>query len=341
MWYHSNMQEIFGFYAPNGIGAKLKGWDVPLKHYYSDKLPVVDFRAFTEKCPLDCFHCFTNKNKKTLTLGEIKGVIDQLADMDTYAINYVGEGEPTIDRDFMEVVGYTSSKGIIPVVFTEASTRMGDRGFVREVKSLGASVVPKCDSLFNAQYQNWVVGDRTGKYFVQRNVAVSGLMEEGFNEVRDDGATRMGFDMVLSTKNMNEVGRTLRYCRDNNLWIVFSYYLPSGRSAMKSFDKSLTLSRDEKRVVSEEVKRIDSMEYSYDHPVLNNFLTCGCVEYMQIFGDGRVSPCPGNESVIGNVRKDTIKELKKKMTSRKLKRDWDKTRRDYNFDGSCVYREKI
>jgi MoaA/NifB/PqqE/SkfB family radical SAM enzyme len=333
-----NMYSINDAYngkASKSIGAMLRGWDVPAEHYRDpDRLPVVDFRAFTHNCPHDCFHCYTDKNRKTLTFKEIKGVIDQLADVGTYAINYLGEGEPTMDKDFLKVLAYTESKNIIPVVFTEGATMMRDPVFVRLVRDYGASVVPKCDSLFNAQYQNWVVGDRTGKYFDQRNEAVQVLMEAGFNKIRDDGTTRMGFDMVVSTKNMDEIGKTLRYCRDNNLWIVFAHYLPSGRSGMEGFDKSLMLFPDEKRVVAEEVKTIDSTEYNYDHRVKNNFLTTGCVEHMQIYGDGRVSPCPGNETIIGNVKENRIKELRDRIVEKFPELDRTK------FDGNCPYREK-
>jgi MoaA/NifB/PqqE/SkfB family radical SAM enzyme len=320
---------------PAGIGAIFRGWDVPASHYRDPgKLPVVDFRAFTHKCLLDCFHCFTDKNKKTLTLGKIKDVIDQLSAIETYAINYVGEGEPTLDRDFLEVLQYTNSKGIIPVVFTEAATRMRDRGFVREVKATGASLSPKCDSLFNAGYQNWVVGGKKEKYFDQRNEAIELLMEEGFNDVLPDGATRMGLDMVVSTRNKDDVGRTLRYCRDNNIWVTFSYYLPSGRSGMENFDRSLMLPADDKRKLAEEVRRIDEAEYGYVHEAKNNFLTHGCVEYMQIYGDGRVSPCPGNETIIGNVEKDSIKDLKERLVERFPKHGRT------TFDGCCLYRDR-
>jgi hypothetical protein len=49
----------------------------------------------------------------------------------------------------------------------------------------------------------------------------------GFNDSKEDGTTRLGFDMVITKRNVEEVERTLRYCRDNNLWVVFSTYPPT------------------------------------------------------------------------------------------------------------------
>lgn len=333
----TSKQKYFGLgHVPIGIGAVIRGWNITEEHFRnSDFLPVVDFRAMTSACPHDCFHCFTDKLKKTLTLDEIKNVIDQLAEMKTVAIDYLGEGEPTIDKDFFEIIEYTSKKGIQPIVFTDAATKLRDLNFLRRIKKSGASIIPKCDSLWNAKYQNWVVGDKTGTFFDQRNEAVQLLIKEGFNKIEDDGTTRLGFDMVVCRKNMHEVEKTLRYCRDNNIWVIFAFYLPSGRSVMEEFDKKLMLSKKEKNQIYKKIKEIDEKEYGFKHGVVNNFGTMSCVEFMQIYGDGRVSPCPGNEKIIGNIRNSSIKELKKKIIEQCPIHNFD------SFDGHCPYREKL
>jgi len=324
-------------HVPVGIGAIIKGWNIEEKHFRNpNTLSLVDFRAMTGACPHDCFHCYTDKLKKTLTLEEIKHVIDQIAEMGGgKAIDYLGEGEPTIDKDFFEIIEYTASKGIQPVIFTDAATKMRDIDFVRRVKKTGASVVPKCDSLFNPEYQNWVVGDKTDKYFEQRNEALKLLMKEGFNKKEKNGTTRLGFDMVISRKNVQEVAKTLRFCRDNNLWVIFSTFLPAGRSGSESFDKSLMLTEKEIKTMRDTVKSIDRDEYGYDHPICNNLATVPCVEFIQVYGDGRVSPCPGNETVIGNIRTHSIKELYR-ITLQKFPKHGPKT-----FDGNCLYRPGI
>ncbi len=298
-------QKYFGLgHVPIGIGAVIKGWNIPEKHFRNPNfLSVVDFRAMTPACLHDCFHCFTDKLKKTLTLKDIKNVIDQLAKMKTAAIDYLGEGEPTLDKDFFEIIEYTAKKKIQPIVFTDAATKLLDRNFVRRIKQSGASIIPKCDSLWSADYQNWVVGDKENRFFKERNKAVEILIEEGFNKPKNDGTTRLGFDMVISRKNMHEVEKTLRYCRDNNIWVIFAFYLPSGRSGMEEFDKSLMLNKKEKIKIYKKIKEIDEKEYGFKHIVINNFATIPCVELIQIYGDGRVSPCPGNETIIGNIQR--------------------------------------
>ncbi|MBU0898753.1 MAG: radical SAM protein [Nanoarchaeota archaeon] len=329
-------EKYFGLGSvPIGIGALIKGWNIEESHFCNpETLSVVDFRAMTASCMHDCFHCFTDKLKKTITLEEIKSVIDQLAEMGAKSIDFLGEGEPTLDKDFFEIIEYTVSRGIQPVIFTDAATKMRDREFVRKVKKTGASVVPKCDSLWNPEYQNWVVGDKTGKYFEQRNDALKILMEEGFNEIEKDGTTRLGFDMVISKKNMHEVEKTLRFCRENNLWIVFAFYIPAGRCAKDNFDKSLMLTEEERKELRKTIKHVDE-EYGYVHPIYNNFGTLPCVEFIQIYGDGRVSPCPGNETIMGNIKTHTLKELRQKILEKFPKHNPE------IFDGHCLYRSRI
>ena len=219
---------------------------------------------------------------------------------------------------------------MVPIIFTDAATKLRNKEFVKRIEDAEASVCPKCDSLFNADYQNWVVGDKTGRYFHERNETIEVLIEQEFNRRRDD-STRLGFDMVVTKRNVNEVEQTLRYCRDRNLWIVFSTYLPAGRSGKEDFDKSLVLSAEELAKMRQTVERVDK-EYGFEHPIFNNFATSPCVEFMQIYGDGRVSPCPGNETIIGNIREDSLATLAERIKVR--------FPCHANPNGNCHYRLK-
>lgn len=320
--------------VPIGIGAILHGWGMTEQEFRTN-LPVVDFRAMTEACPHDCFHCFTDKNRRTLTLDQIKRVINELAEMKARAIDFLGEGEPTIDPHFFEIIEYTAHKGIVPVIFTDAATKMRDHDFIKRVKDTGASVCPKCDSLFSAEYQNWVVGDKKGRYFAQRNEALNLLINEGFNGVSSDGTTRLGFDMVISSRNIEEVAETLRYCRRNNIWVIFSFYLPAGRSGSENFDQKLQPSKEAKREMRETVLTIDRDEFGFSHPIWNNLTTVPCVEQIQIYGDGRVSPCLGNETIVGIVQDHSIRELYQMILGRFPGHN------PTHFGGHCPYRPQL
>jgi hypothetical protein len=82
------------------------------------------------------------------------------------------------------------------------------------------------------------------------------------------------------------------------------------------------------------VERVDK-EYGFEHPIFNNFATMPCVEFMEIWGNGNVSPCAGNEIIIGNIRDNTIKELQKKLIEK------FPLHNRKSFEGTCLYRQKI
>jgi len=321
--------------VPVGIGAMMKGWGISEEHYRDiNKFTIVNFRAMTEACPHDCFHCFTDKTKRSLSLEEIKMIIDKLAAVGTSAIDYVGEGEPTIDPYFFDIINYTKKKGIQPVVYTDAATMLRDKDFVKRLYNTGASVAPKCDSLFNEEYQNWLVGDKKGVFFKERNEAISLLMDCGFNQVNDDATTRLGFDMVLSTRNMHEVDQTLRFCRENNIWIIFSYFLPTGRSGMEEFDRTLVIKEEDKVIIRNIIKSIDA-EYGFQHRVWNNLGTTRCIEFFHILGNGDVTACVANDDVVGNIVEKDPLELQEVI----LKKYPFHDRRTH--DGHCTYKPKI
>ncbi len=328
------MKKLFGIksYVP-GIGAMVKGWDIPEEHFRNtEKLPIVDLMSLTGACPHDCAFCFTDKNKSTVSLDEHKKLIDELAEKGTYSIQFAGEGEPTFDRNFWEIITYTSNKGIIPIVHTEAGVKLTDRDYVKRLYDLGVTVYPKLNSLFNEEYQNSIVRSAVNadSYFKDRNKALDLLMEFGFNAPNPDGTTRIGLNMVMAEENKHEVEKTLRFCRENNIFIMFSFHLPVGRTE-KTGNKEIA----KRRKIAELIDKID-LEYGLvREKTSNNFITSTCKETFCIRGNGDVQVCPGNEYVLGNIRTSSIGDMMKKLEEKFPEHNRKQ------FSGDCLYRPKL
>ena len=328
------MKKIFGLksYTPHR-GAMIKGLDISEERFRdTEKLPVVDFMSLTGACPHDCEFCFTNKHISSLSFSEHRYVIDQLAELGSYSIQLAGEGEPTFDKNFFKIVEYISSKGIIPLVYTEASTKLREKDFVQRLYDANASVFPKTNSIFNSERQNSVVRSyNIDDYFTRRNEAIEMLMEVGFNEKRDDGLTRLGFALLMDEHNVDEAEKTLRYCRENNIYIMFDFYLPVGRT-----EKTGNQEIKERRQLAELINGIDEREYGIVREQLfNNFITGPCKESFMIRGNGDIYVCPGNETIIGNIHstsmKDAMNILEEKFPQHNRKK----------YSGNCPYRPEL
>lgn len=322
-------------------GAMIKGWDISEEHFRNpNKLPVVDLAVLTKACPRDCAFCFTNKKEVNLTLGEIKQLIDQLAENGTYAIEFVWEWEPTLDQNFFEVIEYTSSKWIIPLVYSEVALKMSSynpksKDFISRLYQSWASILPKCDSLFNKELQNRVVRSKHKStqdcYFTLRNEAIQNLINAWFNDINPDWTTRIWFDMVLSEENKWEVEKTLRYCRENNLYIMFAFPLTSGREAWKA--NSIIANR--KKLI-DLVNEIDKNEFGIERERdYNSFITWPCKEQFMIRGNWDIQVCPGNEAIIWNIRDWTIENVIKVLN---LLYPFHNRA---TFDWNCPYRVRI
>ena len=68
----------------------------------------------TYACNLACIHCLSSSGRRDpreLTTAECFGVIDELQAMQVFYVN-VGGGEPTIRRDFWEILDYATAHDV-------------------------------------------------------------------------------------------------------------------------------------------------------------------------------------------------------------------------------------
>lgn len=82
-------------------------------------------------CNNDCIHCVVADKRKTkdYTTQEVKDIIDSL--QGDYLVGFTG-GEPTIRRDFIELVKYAKEKGFETSVQTNG-TMFGYESFTKEI----------------------------------------------------------------------------------------------------------------------------------------------------------------------------------------------------------------
>lgn len=90
----------------------------------------------TYACNLACVHCLSSSGRRDpreLTTAEAKAFIDELHDLQVFYVN-IGGGEPTIRRDFFELVDYAISRNI-GVKFSTNGSRI-DAAMARRLASM-------------------------------------------------------------------------------------------------------------------------------------------------------------------------------------------------------------
>ncbi|HEV2427571.1 MAG TPA: mycofactocin radical SAM maturase, partial [Acidimicrobiales bacterium] len=86
----------------------------------------------TYACNLACVHCLSSSGRRDpgeLTTAEAHALIDELADLRVFYVN-VGGGEPTIRRDFFELVDHAVERRV-GVKFSTNGTRIDARAAAR------------------------------------------------------------------------------------------------------------------------------------------------------------------------------------------------------------------
>lgn len=334
---------------PQRLGFTMRGWDftrIELAEAIKDHRmlnPAIELG--TNLCPYNCSFCFTEdpsnpagqkrRLANEMTLEERLSLIDQAAGLGARSINFIGAGEPTTDPHFWVLLTRMAEWGVTPIVYTEGSLKLVKRDFIRRLYRLGATVVLKVNSLWNAEYQNSVVrglGEKrntlSDRYTERRNRAIRLLIEEGFT---DCDPTRLAFDTIVCRENTDEITALHIYAREHNIFVLLVGYLPSGRSSAGPHD---ALTREEQFALFERIAQIDKERFSINHGTRFPYaggVPCsirGTGVYVKI--TGKAFDCPGELISLGDVRHESLAEI------------WRRARPiSETFDGGCSPREEF
>jgi MoaA/NifB/PqqE/SkfB family radical SAM enzyme len=338
----SQIPEEFDLRPPK-LGFTMRGWDFTRAEILSaisqHRMLNPALELASNICPWNCDFCFTedpknlfkHKLKNEMSLEQRLSLIDEVSELGAKTINWVGAGEPTIDPNFWRILERIVERNITPVIYTEGTIKLSGRNFIKKLYKLGATIVLKVNSLWNAEYQNAIVkgksrNPKARNYTKMRNRVIELLLEEGF---ADSDPTRLAFDTIITRQNFHEVQDIHRYARKNNIFVLFVNYLPSGRSSDGSND---AISLNEQFEIFEKLAEIDAVEFGITHATKFPYaggVPCsirGTGLFVKI--TGATYDCPGEMIPLDNC------------LNKKLSDIWAGARAISNsFDGKCKPRE--
>jgi len=311
----------------------------------------------SSECNLNCPYCYTasansakREKKECLSFEEYKEIIIQLKEAGTKTVNIVGEGEPTMYQHFDELVEFISLHGMKVLLATNGILLSTNNKLINLLDEVKATIVLKVNSL-NPELQDLLVG-RKG-YASLRDKALQNLINKGFNS---GNPTRLAIDTLLVKPIYDELYDLFLYCRENNIALIASVYMPTGRTSGFEFHGQSALSKrsinlDElyKPMDQKDIDELLNLMKRYDAehgisraaiPAYISGISCTQLLGVQIDNQGKVWCCPARK-LLRNNGDEISKNLAEDTKS--LNSLWSNneflSRMRTNYNGECIFKQ--
>lgn len=263
------------------------------------------FVTLTYRCQCHCKHCgvglFQKKNVKELTTMEIKSlVLDRFQECGLRVVYFFG-GEPTLHKDFIELIRYSTKKDLY-VRFDTNGLKLVDKNFVKAIKDAG--IIFLLVSLDSANPQ---VHDRFR--------GLKGAWKSAIQAIRNcvETSIPVGISTVVTKQSLKK-GDTRKIIQLGKDLGVFRIRLLTPMMVGRWYR------RKEIRLSKEELKEFWSLlepnfvfwECACDGTVP---FVCSSIAKMNcaITGYGDIQPCCYIPISFGNVRKEPLKNIIDRM----------------------------
>jgi len=267
--------------------------------------PVVSLKI-TNECNLKCLHCSSDSGlplRNELTLTEIRNLIDDLARIGVKRVTLSG-GEPTIRKDFWDVLRYLDDADIQVSLFTNGFFL--DRNFVGRLSEFSVSGVR--------------ISIDGGVPSTHDKIRVfEGSFSRAVNAVRlcREAGLMVIIVSVIMKNNFSEIRKIIQLAEKNRVPAYFRRFHPVGRGL-----RNMHL-----MPIPEALKAATSIIGSYYGEDLIremiNYLElvggwCYIGSRMSIEPDGNVVLCPSLPHVMGNIRETSVNEVWNRIRNSKV-----------------------
>jgi MoaA/NifB/PqqE/SkfB family radical SAM enzyme len=253
-----------------------------------------------KECNFRCVYCgnsdHSKNNSPSLSLEERKRVISEARELGAKTVFFAGEGEPTLDRDFKELIQFNYDNGLTTIVYSNIS--LIDRNLASKLNDNDVSLVIKIDSL-NKEVYNQIVGTECFERFKQ---GLTNIQEAYGNQkvLNSLGISRIEVSTVVNKLNYLELPFIQEFCRDNGY--IFCCKTPGKKgSADKAWE---LLVGDQEKELSDIASRFTDREQT----TANIEGKCSISTYgISVTRTGDVAMCESiREPYIGNVKQHSL-----------------------------------
>jgi radical SAM protein with 4Fe4S-binding SPASM domain len=260
----------------------------------------------THACNFKCEHCGTNAGEARpdeLTTAEVKGLIDELADMGTDLFALTG-GEPFMRPDLFDVLEHARSRGVRFTITTNGSLVPQFERQLREITPCAMMI--SVDGL-----------GETHNEFRKESGSFAKCLDS-MKILADIGIQTRAFSTTLNQQNVTQLEQMFqRISRSGATYWRLQTIVPEGRAENKDW---LFLTKDQWRYVMRfivekrryfDIEMCEGMGFCgpYERDVRANRFFCGsgwntCI----VLADGKVAGCPAfrDEWIEGSIREHSF-----------------------------------
>ena len=287
------------------IPAYIKSWFKPI--------PLWIHLYVTRKCNLNCKYCFVRDNtKEDLNEEQLKKIIDHLYYLGCRAISFFG-GEPTIRKDFINIVKYTSQKGMITHMSTNGLLLTPE--YIKKLGKAGIDIINlSIDSIFQL--------DGSKKDIIRNKKVINDLIE-----MRKEYGFEINVNMVLTNKNINSAIQIIELINKYKIAISIGYIITNTYNDLPQDESLFFKTEEEKRnlfIVLDKIKELRKKGYNIIDPIqyfddIKKFIEgnldwycCAGKYYFSVDSDGKFQICAGlppERLSIFDIDKDYYKKL--------------------------------
>lgn len=321
------------------------------------KLLMLDI-DFGRYCSLLCPGCFRRDNvvddeeEGDLTYDGLIKVIDDAKELGLESVKICGVGEPTENSRFLEFIRELTGKDIGVAVFTKGQVLGSDKKTAQFNKKYGIKSAEKlCEELYDLKV-SFMLGfqsfdtdvqdkmfDKDGHTLI-RNKALENLVNVGFN---DTNPTRLSFcNAPITKENYEEAFEIYVYARERNIHPVTAVLMTSGKQIDESYLQKYDMTDKEKidlwtKIYSWNIEHeLQTLEQLKEDGIscLPGGHSCNqLVAGVYVTSKGNVVGCPGFTDIQGNIKDNSLVEIWKNSSSRRIA--------DERFNTGCPPKEGI
>ena len=177
---------------------------------------------FPFKCNLKCFKC-CNLGERPHTSGalkmeDVKRFLIRCRELGARVVTMMGEGEPTLDENFRELVEFISRNGQVPYIFTNGSKI--DEELALFLCRNNAVLIINLDFFDESKYDGYVGKTGAFRTLLENVRGIRELYKTKLHSQEGHRITFLAINLVLNNENEGEIPKIKEFCGDDVLFVV-------------------------------------------------------------------------------------------------------------------------